>query len=133
MRVASEYAYRYAKNMGPLHLAATSFSPMACRNPEACDKNHLRYFTDLTGQHIELVLAHFKNDTIKGTQYLPMNPILRLPLVYLEQAHKILFPTAPTLWFNTRGVAYEQAYWSTICSKALTLPDGRRITAKDYR
>jgi hypothetical protein len=53
--------------------------------------------------------------------------------IYLEQAHQYLYPGSPTLWFNTYGEPYGEAYWSQICSKALTLPDGRRITAKDYR
>jgi hypothetical protein len=79
------------------------------------------------------VLAHFKNDTIKGTQVLPMERHFKYLFIYLEQAHQYLYPGSPTLWFNTYGEPYGEAYWSQICSKALTLPDGRRITAKDYR
>lgn len=106
---------------------------LCCRFPETCDKNHIRYFEDRDGYHCEMVLPHFKNDTIKGTQYLPMSQLLRIPFIQLEQAHQFLASLAPTLWFNTSGGLYKKDYWSTICSKALTLPDGRRITAKDFR
>ena len=80
-----------------------------------------------------MVLAHFKNDTIKGTQHLPLSKFFKGPFIYLEQAHDYLASQCPTLWFNTHFQTYQKAYWSTICSKALTLPDGRRITAKDFR
>jgi len=94
----------------------------------------VRYFTDLEGNHAELVLTHFKNDAIKGTQYLPLAAQMYLGLVLLEKAHHFMNNSSPTLWFgkNSRTM-YKEAYWSTICSKALTLEDGRRITAKDFR
>lgn len=80
-----------------------------------------------------MVLAHFKNDTIKGTQHLPMAIQMFEPFIYLENAHQYLASHCPTLWFNAYGETYQEAYWSTISSQALTLADGRRITAKDFR
>lgn len=109
------------------------FCVKGCRVPDACEKNHVRYMRNSDKKYCELVLAHFKNDTIKGTQHLPMDKHFKHLFCYLEQAHSYLGPECPTLWFNSYGETYEQCYWSQICSKALTLPDGRRITAKDYR
>lgn len=103
---------------------------LQCRDPEQCDKNHLEFTKDCEGRHLTMVLAHFKNDTIKGTQHLHMADQMHNPFIYLEQAHNFLAPNSPTLWFNSYGETYSESYWSTICSKALTLHDGRRITAK---
>lgn len=77
-----------------------------------------------------LVMVHFKNDTIKGTQHMPMAKHFNGPIVYLEQAHEYLAQQCPTLFFNSYHEPYHKDYWSTICSKALAMPDGRRITAK---
>lgn len=70
---------------------------------------------------------------MKGTQVLPIQQGLGMALIYLEQASLYLKPDSQILWFNMSGELYPQAYWSVICSKALKLPDGRRVTAKDYR
>lgn len=67
--------------------------------------------------HMEMVLAHFKNDTIKGTQELPLSSMFEGPLVCLEQAHEFLAASCPTLWFSTKSLMYKSDYWSTICSK----------------
>ena len=105
----------------------------ACRDPETCQKNHFVTYTDGLGDHITLLLEHFKNDTIKGTQHIPLAILLKGPIIYLELAHDSLAKDCPTLWFSQNNRPYESSYWSTICSQALTMPDGRRITAKDFR
>lgn len=59
--------------------------------------------------------------------------LLKGPIIFLELAHDFLAKDCPTLWFSQYSKPYESSYWSTICSQALTMPDGRRITAKDFR
>lgn len=88
-----------------------------CRNPAGCDKNWIRYYRNDADVFVEMVLAHFKNDSIKGTQVLPLSELFQPPLVCLEQAHEYLARRCPTLWFNTKGVMYSTEYWSTVCSK----------------
>jgi hypothetical protein len=82
-----------------------------------CDKNWVRYYCNLTGNNLELVLAHFKNDNIKGTQRIPLSKMLMGPFIFLEHAHDYLCLECPSMWFNTRGEMYKPDYWSTICSK----------------
>lgn len=105
-----------------------------CRDPESCEKNHVECYV-IRGDKAKyfLVIPHFKNDVLKGTQALPMQQGLGMSLIYLEQASLYLKPGSKISWFNRCGELYPQAYWSMICSKALKLPDGRGVTAKDYR
>lgn len=74
--------------------------------------------------HMEIVLAHFKNDTIKGTQELPLSNMFEGPLVCLEQAHEFQAGSCPTLWFSTKGLMFKPDYWSTICSKVSSIEWG---------
>ena len=106
---------------------------LVCRDPETCQKNHIVTYNDAAGDHLTLVLEHFKNDSIKGTQHIPLSRLLKGPIIFLELAHDYLAKQCPTLWFSSHNLPYENSYWSTVCSRALTMPDGRRITAKDFR
>lgn len=140
MRSASEWpALAAAQRTGPKlqprpPLQNPTPHPLAaCRDPQGCDKNYIKWYQTQEGWGCELVLAHFKNDTIKGTQHLPLSHKLRGALVYLERAHAYLGIDCPSLWFSNRGEVYKKDYWSTVCSRALTLHDGRRITACSYR
>lgn len=107
---------------------------LLCRNPGACEKNHVEYYTlwDNKQQHL-LMLPHFKNDVIKGTQALPLNLKLAMAFLLLEEASNFLHPQGPLFWFKNDRTTYSPPYWSQVCSKALRLPDGRRVTAKDFR
>lgn len=106
--------------------------PMHCRKVN-CPGNYISYIKNSEGYHADLVLTHYKNDSIKGTQYIRMAKQFLDKFALLHQAQVYLAPTSPILFFmSSSDELYEDAYWSTVCSKALSLPD-KWITSKDFR
>ena len=103
----------------------------SCRDP-GCVRNHGQYLMNRKGSHAELVLVHFKNDALKGNQLLPLSPGLLEPMALLERAVAAELPATDTLFCLTSGKPYQDAYFSQVCSKALTWP-GTRATAGDLR
>lgn len=115
------------------HLPPTQPWCDCCSDPAHCPKNHVKYFWDNTGYKAELVLVHFKNDTIKGTQHVPLTPDMLIPLAYMERAHSFLAPQCPLIFhMQDNQSIYQKAYWSNICGNALSF-GGHRVTAKLFR
>lgn len=104
-----------------------------CSDTKKCTKNHVHYFKDRSGYHAEFIMAHFKNDNIKGIQHLPVAQKLLPLLSFLERAHAWASKNAPTLWCmaNNKSI-YAQAYWSIVCSDKLSF-GGHKLTAKHFR
>lgn len=102
-----------------------------CRNVD-CIKNHVVY-TKVHGRHTaEMVLIHFKNDTIKGPQHIPLSSQLVEMMVLLEQAVHAVFPTSTALFCMENGQPYQPSYFSTVVGDYLTF-QGVRCTANHWR
>ena len=76
--------------------------------------------------------SHFKNESIKGEQEVPIFPSLLTPLCYLEKAIHSCYPSSKLLFFGTNGLMHKGPYFSYICSKAISLV-GVHLTANDIR
>lgn len=77
-------------------------------------------------------MVHFKNDSVKGEQHLPLTPSLLEKFVYLEQAIASKMHNSPTLFCSHSGDVYGEDYFSTICSGVLSY-DGVHLTCNDLR
>jgi len=103
-----------------------------CRNVN-CPGNYIEYMKNSEGYHADLVLIHYKNDSIKGIQHIRMAQQFLDKFALLQQAQAYQAPASPILFFMpSSSQIYEDAYWSTVCSKALSLPH-KWITSKDFR
>ncbi len=107
-------------------------TPLSCRHPTTCHKNHISFYKDRHGHHASLMATHIKNEAIKGEQELPLSPSLLIPLTLLERATHTCMPSSHTLFHDTWGLPYKGSYFSNICSQALSF-DGHHITANDVR
>lgn len=103
-----------------------------CRAPSECPKNHVHYFEDRHGHHATLNASHFKNDTLKGEQALPLSSSLLKPISSLEKAIHACFPPTPLLFFGLHGNLINDKYMSSVVSKAISL-EGVHLTANDVR
>jgi len=85
------------------------------------------------GKHTaELVMVHFKNDNMKGTQVLPLAHGMVEMFVLLEQATQHCYPGSNTLFHMENGNPYQDEYFSTIVGNLLTF-NGVRTTANTWR
>lgn len=109
-----------------------SLLPCQYRNHASCIKNHNKYFHDRHGYHGALIALHFKNEAIKGEQELPLSPSLLSPFTLLEQAIHAIYPASKLMFFDTNGRLYKDAYFSYVCSKAISMK-GMHLTANDVR
>lgn len=103
-----------------------------CRDHSKCHKNHIEYYEDRGGHHASLMASHFKNASIKGEQDLPIFPALLSPLSLLEKATHACYPHSKLLFHDIHGAPYKEAYFSYVCSKAISLY-GVHLTANDMR
>lgn len=78
------------------------------------------FFKDRHGLHCSLKAAHSKNEATKGIQELPLSPSLLYPITLLERAIDACMPDSPFLFSDTLGLLYQERYFSTICSKAIS-------------
>ena len=116
-------------------LADWPHTPVVC-SEAACPKNHVHYYKDRKGHHAELHLVHFKNDSIKGAQRLPLSQSYLGMLALLEQGSAYYStlggePTT-TLFYSLAGCVYAGPYFSTISANLLTFGEVR-CTAVDFR
>lgn len=103
-----------------------------CRDHANCTKNHIQYYQDRHGKHASLMAAHFKNESIKGEQDVPIFPSLLSPLCYLEKGIHSCHPSSKLLFFDTTGTLYKAPYFSYVCSKAISI-QGLHLVANDIR
>lgn len=103
---------------------------VCCRDPTTCPKNRIEYIQDRKGCHAELVLVHFKNDTLKGEQHLPLSPKLRELIALVEQGRAAT--GGDTLFCSMSGAPYKLDYFSTVVGNLLVF-DGKRLTPTDFR
>lgn len=117
--------------MVPLHqVFMTTLLP--CRDHAHCPKNHIEFYVDRNGHHASLKASHFKNASIKGEQDLPIFPALLSPITLLEKATHACYPYSKLLFFDSHGSIYKEAYFSYVCSKAISF-EGVHLTANDMR
>lgn len=117
--------------MGAKRCSLTPFWLGPCRH-DKCPCNHLRLFKDRHGFHAEMILVHFKDDTMKGIQRLPLAWELLEPIVMLQQGRAQVFPNSSALFPTTRGELYKQDYFSTVVAGYLSLPT-QRVTYRLFR
>ena len=116
------------------HLCSWAPSPCLpwCSDQANCHKNHIHYYKDRHGKHASLKATHFKNESIKGEQDVPIFPALLSPLCHLEKAIHSCYSSSKLLFFGTAGTLYKAPYFSYVCSKAIS-PLGVHLTATDVR
>jgi hypothetical protein len=89
-------------------------------------------------------MVHFKNDSIKGPQHLPLAKENLEVATLLEQAAAFMDNTLEegrvhTLFYDSTYLKpYKEAYFSTVCGNLLTMGDSpnsqnTRVTSKDIR
>lgn len=83
----------------------------SCLDKHGCVPNQLHYYKDRHGYHAELVLSHFKNESLKGEQRLPLSSSLLEVFALLEQAAVRL--KADTLFSLMDGRPYPGPYFSS--------------------
>lgn len=89
-----------------------------CLDKQGCVPNQLHYYKDRRGYHGELVLSHFKNESLKGNQRLPLSTSLLEVFALLEQAAFRL--KANTLFSLMDGRPYPGPYFSSkLCIQAV--------------
>lgn len=89
-----------ATSTGPPSILAP---PTLC-SKEECPKNHPEY-TKVHGKHTaRLKLEHFKNDSVKFAQSLPLAPKMIEMFVLMEQAVAAVSPGSSTLFFKDDGL-----------------------------
>lgn len=92
----------------------------------------MSYYQDRSGYHTSFIASHFKNDSLKGDQELPLSQLLIMPLTLLEKGIHACFSSSPTLFFGLDGQPYKGTYFSTIASKCISF-GGHHLTANDVR
>lgn len=92
----------------------------------------MRYYKDLEGYKADVQLVHYKNTATKGPQMLPISPQLLPLLTLLEKAAAAQHTPTSLLFCMTSGQPYQEAYFSTRCTIALSFGD-HHLAAKDYR
>lgn len=92
----------------------------------------MHYYEDRHGYHASFKATHFKNESIKGPQDLPLSSSLLKPLTLLEKGIHALCPTSPTLFFSQDGDPFKDPYFSYIASKAISF-GGLHLKANDLR
>lgn len=107
-------------------------TPTKFRQPSDCPKNHVHYFEDRHGHHATLNASHFKNDSLKGEQALPLSHSLLKPMALLEKALHACFPTSHLLFGDSHGLLIDPTYMPSVVSKAIST-DGVHLTANDVR
>jgi hypothetical protein len=105
---------------------------LACSDSIHCTKNHICYYQDRHGHHASLMATHFKNDSLKGDQELPLSTSMLKPLTLLERATQASKPNSSLLFCDHLGEPYKGPYFSMVCSKAISV-GGIHLTANDVR
>lgn len=107
---------------GGCMLHPPSPAPHHCSIPD-CKGNYLEFYKDSEGQHCKAVLAHFKNEDIKGPQVVPIAKSMLPMLVALERAAAHHTPATKLLFCYARwGVhALPLHAWWHACLGSLKL------------
>ena len=124
----ASYVCLCGRGDNPLSKAATS---VWCRDP-ACEGNHIKYTKDKDGFMAALVLPHFKNESIKGVQEVPLSPKWLRLVALLERAAAAHRPSTGTLFCATDGTLYKEAYFSTVSTTALSF-NQQKCTSRHFR
>lgn len=80
-----------------------------------------------------MVMSHFKNDSIKGTQHIPLAEELVEPLIMQHLARSKYAPQCKSLFFSKSFVEIQYEYFYTLAGDALTLPGRHRISSGKIR
>jgi hypothetical protein len=101
-----------------------------------CPKNHLKTFYIREKLGAELGLEHFKNDSTKGHQVLPLSQGAMKVFVMLEHAaqhyNTCVAGEVATLFYSLSGAPYQAPYFSSIGAGLLSIGQDRH-TANTFR